>query len=45
MKPQNAAALIAAGMLSVLVYPMLGLRRLRAAEGVAAGGEPGRDDQ
>jgi Kef-type K+ transport system membrane component KefB len=30
MKPQNAAALVAAGMLSVLVYPILGLRRLRA---------------
>jgi Kef-type K+ transport system membrane component KefB len=31
MKPQNAAALVAAGMLSVLVYPMIALRRLRAA--------------
>jgi Kef-type K+ transport system membrane component KefB len=30
MKPQNAAALVAAGMLSVLIYPILGLRRLRA---------------
>lgn len=30
MKPQNAAALVAAGMLSVLVYPILGLRRLRS---------------
>ena len=28
MKPQNAAALVAAGMLSVLVYPIFGLRRL-----------------
>jgi Kef-type K+ transport system membrane component KefB len=30
MKPQNAAALVAAGMLSVLIYPILGLRRLQA---------------
>jgi Kef-type K+ transport system membrane component KefB len=29
MKPQNAAALVAAGMLSVLVYPVLGLGLLR----------------
>ena len=28
MKPQNAAALVAAGMLSVLVYPIIGLRQL-----------------
>ncbi len=28
MKPQNAAALVAAGMLSVLIYPLLGLRWL-----------------
>jgi Kef-type K+ transport system membrane component KefB len=28
MKPQNAAALVAAGMLSVLVYPLVGLRWL-----------------
>jgi Kef-type K+ transport system membrane component KefB len=28
MKPQNAAALVAAGMLSVLVYPLIGLRWL-----------------
>jgi Kef-type K+ transport system membrane component KefB len=35
MKPQNAAALIAAGMLSVLVYPIVGLRQMR----LAAGGE------
>ena len=28
MKPQNAAALVAAGMLSVLIYPIIGLRRL-----------------
>jgi Kef-type K+ transport system membrane component KefB len=31
MKPQNAAALVAAGMVSVLVYPMIALRRLRTA--------------
>ena len=29
MKPQNAAALLAAGMLSVLVYPVIGLGLLR----------------
>ncbi len=28
MKPQNAAALVAAGMLSVLIYPLVGLRWL-----------------
>jgi xanthine/uracil permease len=28
MKPQNAAALVAAGMLSVLIYPLIGLRWL-----------------
>jgi Kef-type K+ transport system membrane component KefB len=28
MRPQNAAALVAAGMLSVLLYPLLGLRVL-----------------
>jgi len=28
MKPQNAAALVAAGMLSVLIYPIIGLRQL-----------------
>jgi Kef-type K+ transport system membrane component KefB len=31
MKPQNASALVAAGMLSVLVFPILGLRPLRAS--------------
>jgi Kef-type K+ transport system membrane component KefB len=29
MKPQNAAALVAAGMLSVLIYPVIGLGLLR----------------
>ena len=28
MKPQNAAALVAAGMLSVLIYPLVGLNWL-----------------
>ena len=28
MKPQNAAALVAAGMLSVLICPIVGMRRL-----------------
>jgi Kef-type K+ transport system membrane component KefB len=36
MKPQNAAALVAAGMLSVLVYPIVGLRRMRRAASRAA---------
>lgn len=36
MKPQNAAALVAAGMLSVLVFPIIGLRRLRARTDPAA---------
>ena len=31
MKPQNAAALVAAGMLSVLIYPMLALSWLGKA--------------
>jgi hypothetical protein len=35
MKPQNAAALVAAGMLSVLVYPILGLRQMRRAAAAA----------
>jgi len=34
MKPQNAAALVAAGMLSVLIYPIVGLRRLAGARKV-----------
>jgi Kef-type K+ transport system membrane component KefB len=33
MLPENAAALVGAGMLSVLLFPMIGLRGLRAAEG------------
>jgi Kef-type K+ transport system membrane component KefB len=42
MKPQNAAALIAAGMLSVLIYPIVGLRQLRAR---ATSGTPTDEDQ
>jgi Kef-type K+ transport system membrane component KefB len=38
MKPQNAAALVAAGMLSVLIYPLLGLRWLE--KGSKASGAP-----
>jgi Kef-type K+ transport system membrane component KefB len=41
MKPQNAAALVAAGMLSVLIYPLIGLRWLdkgSKANGGPAGG-------
>ena len=37
MKPQNAAALVAAGMLSVLIYPLVGLRWLgKGQAGTAA---------
>jgi Kef-type K+ transport system membrane component KefB len=38
MKPQNAAALVAAGMLSVLIYPLVGLRWLD--KGSKATGSP-----
>ncbi len=38
MKPQNAAALVAAGMLSVLIYPLVGLRWLE--KGSKATGRP-----
>jgi Kef-type K+ transport system membrane component KefB len=48
MKPQNAAALVAAGMISVLVYPLLGLSWLRkgsqATGGPGAPGVPERSD-
>ncbi len=44
MKPQNASALIAAGMLSVLIYPIVGLRQLRAATGTAADEDPVHED-
>ena len=33
MKPQNAAALVAAGMLSVLIYPLIGLSWLGGGGG------------
>jgi Kef-type K+ transport system membrane component KefB len=41
MKPQNAAALVAAGMLSVLIYPIVGLKRLGADPEAAVGHSPG----
>jgi len=42
MKPQNAAALVAAGMLSVLIYPLIGLRWLDKGSGsTKAAGEIG----
>jgi Kef-type K+ transport system membrane component KefB len=46
MKPQNAAALVAAGMLSVLVYPLIGLGLLgkeSRATGAPAVPEPSED--
>src|SRR5580698_4598761 len=43
MKPQNAAALVAAGMLSVLIYPLVGLRWLNKGSG-ASSGTPGAPD-
>ena len=42
MKPQNAAALVAAGMLSVLIYPLIGLRWLE--KGSKATGRPGTSE-
>jgi Kef-type K+ transport system membrane component KefB len=44
MKPQNAAALVAAGMLSVLIYPIVGLRRLARSPKVAEAPEHSADD-
>jgi len=44
MKPQNAAALVAAGMLSVLIYPIVGLRRLARGQKAAAAPELSADD-
>jgi Kef-type K+ transport system membrane component KefB len=45
MKPQNAAALIAAGMLSVLLYPLIGLRWLgKGSTATEAPRLPGRSD-
>ena len=37
MRPQNAAALVAAGMLSVLIYPLIGLRWLNKDSGAPPG--------
>ncbi len=49
MTPQNAAALVAAGMLSVLLYPIVGMRRLqREQAGATTGTDVGdltRDDE
>jgi Kef-type K+ transport system membrane component KefB len=45
MKPQNAAALVAAGMVSVLVYPLIGVRWLRKGTDAAEeSGLPERSD-
>ncbi len=42
VEPAEAAALVGAGMLSVLVFPLVGLRlRARAGEGAGNGPEPG----
>ena len=42
MKPQNAAALVAAGMLSVLIYPLVGLRWLdKGSKATGGSGGPG----
>ena len=49
MKPQNAAALVAAGMLSVLIYPVLALGWLGKGRGATAAGprpeQAAEDDQ
>ena len=49
MKPQNAAALVAAGMLSVLIYPLLALGWLDKRSGRSAAGplpeQTAEDDQ
>jgi len=44
MKPQNAAALVAAGMLSVLIFPIVGLRRLAGGQKAAEAPELSTDD-
>ncbi len=41
MKPENAAALVAAGMLSVLIYPLIGLRWLGTGAGGGGDGDAG----
>ena len=40
MRPVNAAALVGAGILSVLFFPALGLRRLQAVAALARSGSP-----
>jgi Kef-type K+ transport system membrane component KefB len=45
MKPQNAAALVAAGMLSVLIYPLVGLRWLEKGSKATGTGTPGGRSQ
>jgi hypothetical protein len=40
MKPQNASALVASGMFSVFVFPILGRRPLCAHTGATADGDP-----
>jgi Kef-type K+ transport system membrane component KefB len=40
MRPVNAAALVGAGILSVLFFPALGLRRLQAVAAMARSGSP-----
>ena len=44
MKPQNAAALVAAGMLSVVIYPIVGLRRLARGQKASEAPELSADD-
>ena len=44
MKPQNAAALVAAGMLSVVIYPIIGLRQLAGGQKAAPAPELSADD-
>jgi len=44
MKPQNAAALVATGMLSVVIYPIVGLRRLAGGQKAAEAPELSADD-
>ena len=44
MKAQNAAALVAAGMLSVVIYPIAGFRRLAGGQKAAPAPELSADD-
>ena len=45
MRPENAAALVGAGMLSVLIFPAIGLRKLRAVAEGQADNDPGMTRQ